>query len=120
MNIAGISRPFRYRRGFSITRLFSEARARSCRTSLKQATAPLHRYRVPVCHRLDALDASRSPAAAAQIFRVGGISGDHRGWRLCSFVPQPGYVGAVVVEARVREGDSEVSPLRADCSTAVS
>ena len=119
MNIAGISRPFRRRRGFS-TRLFSKARARLCRISLKQATAPLHRYRVPACHRLDDLDASRSPAAAAQIFRVGGISGDHCGWRLCSFVPQPGYVGAVVVEARVREDDSEVSPLRGDRSMAVS
>jgi len=49
-------------------------------------------------HPLDRFDVSLAPSEPATILRVEQTSGDECGWRLASFSPAPGFVGAVVVE----------------------
>jgi 4'-phosphopantetheinyl transferase len=49
---------------------------------------------------LDRFDVSLAPGEAARLLRVGALSGDACGWRLMSFSPAPGFVGAVVTEDR--------------------
>jgi 4'-phosphopantetheinyl transferase len=47
---------------------------------------------------LDRIEVSLAPDAPATIVRVAGTPGDACGWRLGSFTPARGFVGAVVVE----------------------
>jgi 4'-phosphopantetheinyl transferase len=47
---------------------------------------------------LDAFDVSLGPDEPARILRVGNTPGDQCPWRLHSFSPAPGVVGAVVTE----------------------
>jgi 4'-phosphopantetheinyl transferase len=47
---------------------------------------------------LDRVEVSLVPDAPATIVRVADTPGDACGWRLASFTPAPGFVGAVVVE----------------------
>ena len=47
---------------------------------------------------LDTFDITLAPGEPARILRVGDTPGDECGWRLETFVPAPGYVGAVVIE----------------------
>jgi 4'-phosphopantetheinyl transferase len=47
-------------------------------------------------HPLDRFDVSLTPGEPARILRVGRTSGDACGWRMMSFSPAPGFVGAVV------------------------
>ncbi|MGH8689268.1 MAG: 4'-phosphopantetheinyl transferase family protein [Burkholderiales bacterium] len=47
-------------------------------------------------HPLDGFDVSLAPGEPARILRVGRTPGDGCGWRLRSFVPVPGLIGAVV------------------------
>jgi 4'-phosphopantetheinyl transferase len=49
---------------------------------------------------LDRFDVSLAPGEAARLLRVGDAAGDACGWRMTSFVPAPGFVGAVVTERR--------------------
>ena len=49
-------------------------------------------------HSLDAFDVSLAPHDAAQILRVGALSGEDCGWELHGFIPAPGVVGALVVQ----------------------
>ena len=49
---------------------------------------------------LDGFDMSLGPDEPARILRVGTTPGDRCGWRLWSFVPAPGLVGALVVAER--------------------
>lgn len=50
-------------------------------------------------HPLDAFDVSLAPDEPAKILRVGGDTpGERCGWRLESFTPAPGFIGAVVTE----------------------
>jgi len=49
---------------------------------------------------LDGFDVSLGPDEPARILRVGTTPGDRCGWRLWSFVPAPGFVGALVVAER--------------------
>jgi 4'-phosphopantetheinyl transferase len=71
-------------------------------------------------HPLDSFDVSLAPGEPAEILRIGHIPGDHCGWRLRSFSPFPGYVGAVVIENPMRQGVYIVSVSRSDCLAAVS
>jgi 4'-phosphopantetheinyl transferase len=71
-------------------------------------------------HPLDSFDVSLAPGEPAEILRIGHIPGDHCGWRLRSFSPFPGYVGAVVIENPMRQGVCIVSVSRSDCLAAVS
>lgn len=71
-------------------------------------------------HPLDSFDVSLAPAESASILRIGDILGDQCGWRLYSFVPLSGYVGAIVIESPVRQVDSSISLPPSDCLTAVS
>ena len=48
---------------------------------------------------LDTFDVSLAPGEEPRIIRVGEASGDECGWRLSSFLPGPGFVGAVVVHS---------------------
>ncbi|MGQ0750493.1 MAG: 4'-phosphopantetheinyl transferase family protein [Betaproteobacteria bacterium] len=48
-------------------------------------------------HPLDAFDVSLAPGEPAQLLRLAGDSGEHCGWRLASFIPAPGYVGALAI-----------------------
>lgn len=57
-------------------------------------------------HPLDRFDVSLAPAEPARILRVEGTSGDECGWRLESFFPAAGFVGAVVIENGIRRGAS--------------
>lgn len=54
---------------------------------------------------LDTFDVTLAPGEPARILRVGTSSGEHCGWKLHSFVPYPGFVGAVAV----REQDAAPS-----------
>jgi len=47
---------------------------------------------------LDRVEVSLAPGAPATIVRVADTPGDACGWRLASFTPARGFVGAVVVE----------------------
>jgi len=47
---------------------------------------------------LDRFDVSLAPGEAARLLRVGDESGELCGWRMMSFSPAPGFVGAVVTE----------------------
>ncbi len=47
---------------------------------------------------LDRFDVSLAPNEAARLLRVGDVSGDACGWRVMSFSPAPGFVGALVTE----------------------
>jgi len=47
---------------------------------------------------LDGFDVSLAPGEAARLLRVGDESGELCGWRMMSFSPAPGFVGAVVTE----------------------
>jgi len=49
---------------------------------------------------LDRFDVSLAPGEAARLLRVGDEAGDACGWRLMSFAPAPGFVGAVVTQDR--------------------
>ena len=51
-------------------------------------------------HPLDSFDVSLAPGEPAELLRIEPVPGDDRAWRLESFSPAPGYVGAVVVEDR--------------------
>jgi 4'-phosphopantetheinyl transferase len=54
-------------------------------------------------HALEDFDVSLAPGEPARILRVADTPGDACGWRLESFVPAPGFVGALVTEtARAR------------------
>ncbi len=53
-------------------------------------------------HPLDSFDVSLAPGKPAQILRTGNIAGDDCGWRLFSFAPHPGCIGAVVIENPTR------------------
>jgi len=50
---------------------------------------PLHRF-----------DVTLAPGDRARLLRVGEESGESCGWRMSSFVPAPGFVGAVVTQQR--------------------
>jgi len=47
---------------------------------------------------LDRFDVSLAPGEAARLLRVGDESGELCGWRMMSFSPAPGFVGAVVTQ----------------------
>lgn len=49
-------------------------------------------------HPLDAFDISLAPDLPARICRLGEVDGEACGWKLRSFQPAAGFVGAVVVE----------------------
>ena len=51
-------------------------------------------------HQFDRFDVSLRPGEPARILRVGEASGDACGWRMISFSPAPGFVGAVVAERK--------------------
>jgi 4'-phosphopantetheinyl transferase len=51
-------------------------------------------------HPLDSFDVSLARGAPAELLRVQPVPGDDRGWRLATFSPAPGFVAAVVAEAR--------------------
>jgi 4'-phosphopantetheinyl transferase len=51
-------------------------------------------------HPLDTFDVSLIPGEPAQLLRVGNESGDR--WRMMSFSPASGFVGAVVAERKSR------------------
>lgn len=53
-------------------------------------------------HPLDSFDVSLAPGEPAQILRTGNSAGDDCGWRLFSFAPHPGCIGAVVIENPTR------------------
>jgi 4'-phosphopantetheinyl transferase len=59
-------------------------------------------------HPLDSFDVSLLAGEPGRILRVGNTSGEHCGWQLRSFVPCPGYVGAVVIEGSTRQSDFTV------------
>jgi 4'-phosphopantetheinyl transferase len=50
---------------------------------------------------LDQFDVSLLPGEAARLLRVGDLPGDRCGWRIESFTPATGFVGAVVIERRL-------------------
>lgn len=52
---------------------------------------------------LDEFDVTLAPHESTRILRVGNVSGNKCGWRLCDFVPLSGYVGAVVLESPLRD-----------------
>lgn len=52
-----------------------------------------------LCHPLDRFDVSLAPDESARIVRVERTPGERCGWVLHSFVPAPGLIGAVVVQA---------------------
>jgi 4'-phosphopantetheinyl transferase len=54
-------------------------------------------------HPLDSFDVSLAPGEPARIRRVESTSGDDCGWRMESFSPAPGFVGAVVIESGRRQ-----------------
>lgn len=49
-------------------------------------------------HPLDGFDVTLAPGEPARILRVADTPGEQCGWRLESFVPAPGFIGAVAVE----------------------
>jgi 4'-phosphopantetheinyl transferase len=49
-------------------------------------------------HPLDRFDVSLAPGEPARILRVESMPGEECGWRLESFLPAAGFVGAVVTE----------------------
>ena len=51
-------------------------------------------------HPLERFDVSLAPGEPAKIHRVEGMYGDDCNWTLHSFVPAPGFIGAVVVQKR--------------------
>jgi 4'-phosphopantetheinyl transferase len=51
-------------------------------------------------HPLERFDVSLAPGEPARILRVGSRAGEHCGWRVQSFSPAPGFVAAIVIEAR--------------------
>jgi 4'-phosphopantetheinyl transferase len=53
-----------------------------------------------VYHRLDSFDVSLAPGEPARILRVESMGGEECGWRLESFSPAAGFVGAVVTDQR--------------------
>lgn len=48
-------------------------------------------------HPLDAFDVSLAPGEPARLLRLPGSAGEDLGWRLASFIPAPGYVGALAM-----------------------
>jgi len=50
---------------------------------------------------LDRFDVSLTPGEPARLLRVEDMSGDGCRWRMMSFLPAPGFVGAVVTESNV-------------------
>lgn len=64
-------------------------------------------------HPLDAFDVTLAPGEPAKIVRIGDEPRSECGWRLESFVPAPGFVGAVVVE----EPLAQSAPLKAASSS---
>lgn len=50
---------------------------------------------------LDRFDVSLAPGEAARLLRVGDEAGDACGWRMMTFCPAPGFVGALVTEDTV-------------------
>lgn len=55
---------------------------------------------------LDRFDVSLTPGEPANILRVEGTRGEDCEWTLHSFVPRPGFIGALVVQKSVHEMDS--------------
>lgn len=53
---------------------------------------------------LDRFDVSLVPGETARLLRVGDKAGDACGWRMMSFSPAPGFVGAVVTKRRSHGG----------------
>lgn len=51
-------------------------------------------------HPLEAFDVSLAPGKPARLLRVGRVRASRCGWTLSSFVPGPGLVGAVALQAR--------------------
>lgn len=51
-------------------------------------------------HPLERFDVSLGPGEPARILRLGGRAGEHCGWRVQGFSPAPGFVAAIVIEAR--------------------
>ena len=51
-----------------------------------------------VHHPLDSFEVSLAPGEPARILRVGPAPGGACGWLLRSFIPVPGFIGAVVAE----------------------
>jgi 4'-phosphopantetheinyl transferase len=51
-------------------------------------------------HRLDRFDVSLAPGEPARILSVDGIASPDCGWTIHSFIPRPGYIGAVVTQER--------------------
>ena len=51
-------------------------------------------------HPLEGFEVSLAPGEPATILRVGGCAGEHCGWQMQSFSPAPGFVAAIVIEAR--------------------
>lgn len=49
-------------------------------------------------HPLDGFDVTLAPGEPARILRVADTPGEQCGWRLESFVPAPGFIGAAAVE----------------------
>lgn len=47
---------------------------------------------------LDAFDVTLAPGEPARLLRLADTPGENCGWRLTSFVPAPGYVGALATE----------------------
>jgi 4'-phosphopantetheinyl transferase len=50
---------------------------------------------------LDRFDVSLAPGEEARLLRVGDEAGDACGWRMMTFCPAPGFVGALVTEGTV-------------------
>lgn len=51
-----------------------------------------------VHHPLDSFEVTLAPGEPARILRVGPAPGDACGWLLRSFIPVPGFIGAVVAQ----------------------
>jgi 4'-phosphopantetheinyl transferase len=69
-------------------------------------------------HSPDRFDVSLAPGEPARILRIGSGVGGHRRWRLCSFVPLPNHVAAVVIESTRKHSESTDCPVRSEFLTA--
>jgi len=63
-------------------------------------------------HPLDRFDVSLTPGVPANILRVESTPGEDCGWTLDSLVPEPGFIGAVVVQKFAPELASMAGPGR--------
>jgi 4'-phosphopantetheinyl transferase len=61
-------------------------------------------------HALDSFDVSLAPAEPAQLLRIGNTSGRCSGWRLHTFSPAAGHIGAIAVRQSAGETTSAASP----------